>query len=79
MTKYTLINQLQQPNTEKDKPLLPEGVQYQEYVIEPKDGKMTVFIPLKEATAFEDAITKHTILLRSDVRNLLRIHRGIME
>ncbi len=77
MSKFSLIKQLQNP-TSVEKPLLPRGIQYQEYVIEPKDGNMTVFIPLREAAAFEEAIQEHAILFRSDVRTLLRTHRGII-
>lgn len=77
MTKFALIKQLHNPPVE-EKPLLPEGIQYQEYVIEPKDGKMTVFIPLRESEEFEKSLLKQTVLLRSDVRQLLRTHRGII-
>lgn len=77
MTKFALIKQLQNP-TKAEKPLLPEGIRYQEYVIEPKDGKMTVFVPLRETEEFEKALQKQTVLLRSDVRRLLRTHRGII-
>ena len=77
MSNFSLIKQLQQgPSTEKQ--CLPKGIKYQEYEIEPKDGTMTVFIPLKEAEAFEQALQEINILLRSDVRNLLRAHRGII-
>ncbi len=77
MSEYSLIKQLQNPATE-EKPLLPRGVKYQEYVVEPQEGDMTVFIPLRETEAFEAAIKEEAVLLRSDVRRLLRAHRGII-
>ena len=77
MSKYSLIKQLQNPATE-EKPRLPRGIQYQEYVVEPKEGNMTVFIPLRETEAFEEGIKECAVLLRSDVRRLLRTHRGII-
>jgi len=77
MSKFSLIKQLQiAPIQEKS--LLPEGIKYQEYVVQPKDGNMTVFIPLRETEAFETAVGKIDILLRADVRTLLRDHRGII-
>jgi hypothetical protein len=77
MSEYSLIKQLQNPATE-EKPLLPRGIKYQEYVVEPQEGDMTVFIPLRETEAFEAAIKEEAVLLRSDVRRLLRAHRGII-
>jgi hypothetical protein len=77
MSEYSLIKQLQNPPTE-EKPRLPRGLDYQEYVVEPQEGNMTVFIPIRETEAFEEAIKEHTVLLRSDVRRLLRAHRGII-
>lgn len=77
MSKFSLIKQLQNPATE-EKPLLPRGIKYQEYVVEPQEGDMTVFIPLRETEAFETAIKEQAVLLRSDVRRLLRAHRGII-
>lgn len=77
MSNFSLIKQLQNPTAE-DEPRLPKGIRYQEYEIEPKDGTMTVFIPLKEAEAFEESLMEFNILLRADVRSLLRKHRGIM-
>lgn len=77
MSNFSLIKQLQTP-VKQEKSLLPEGIKYQEYVVQPKDGDMTVFIPLREAEAFEAAIIEIDILLRSDVRTLLRNHRGII-
>jgi len=77
MSKFSLIKQLQNPATE-EKPLLPRGIKYQEYVVEPQEGDMTVFIPLRETEAFEAAIKEQAVLLRSDVRRLLRAHRGII-
>jgi hypothetical protein len=77
MSKYSLIKQLHNPPT-VETPLLPEGIRYQEYQIDPKDGTMTVFIPLREADAFEESLMEYSTLLRSDVRTLLRKHRGII-
>lgn len=77
MSEFSLIKQLQNPATE-EKPLLPRGIEYQEYVVEPREGSMTVFVPLRETEAFEEAIKGHAVLLRSDVRDLLRTHRGII-
>ena len=46
MSKFSLIKQLQTPT--ENTSLLPEGIKYQEYIIEPKGERMTVFIPLRE-------------------------------
>ncbi len=77
MSNFSLIKQLQNP-PKQEKSLLPEGIKYQEYVVQPKDGDMTVFIPLREAEAFEVAVGEIDTLLRADVRTLLRNHRGII-
>lgn len=77
MSKFSLIKQLQeQPETEKS--VLPKGIQYQEYDVQTKDGDMTVFIPLREAEAFEKSLSEQTIVFRGDIRRLLRKHRGII-
>lgn len=77
MSNFSLIKQLQQ-GPSADEQRLPKGIEYQEYQVEPKDGTMTVFIPLREADAFEQSLKEIDILLRSDVRDLLRKHRGII-
>jgi len=77
MSKFSLIKQLQSGPTEV-KSLLPKGIEYQEQTVQPKEGDMTVFIPIKEAEAFQNAINDIDVLLRADVRTLLRNHRGII-
>ena len=77
MSNYSLIKQLQSGPTE-EKSLLPKGIKYQEQTVRPKEGDMTVFIPIREAEAFQSAINDIDILLRADVRTLLRNHRGII-
>ena len=77
MSKYSLIKQLQSGPIE-EKSLLPKGIEYQEQVVQPKEGSMTVFIPIREAEAFQTAINDIAVLMRADVRTLLRNHRGII-
>ena len=77
MSNYSLIKQLQSGPTE-EKSLLPKGIEYQEQTVRPKEGDMTVFIPIKEAEAFQNAINDINVLVRADVRTLLRNHRGII-
>ncbi len=78
MTDYSLIKQLHnQP--EQEEQLLPEGIDYQQFEIATHDtDDMTVFVPISEAQNFEQSLMKYTVLVRSDVRNELRNHRGII-
>ena len=78
MSDFPLIKLLHNP-PEAKKSLLPEGIKYQRYEIVPKEGTMTVYIPMRECEAFEEALMEYKVLLRSDVRSLLRTHRGIIE
>lgn len=78
MSKFSLIKQLKTPEETAEPSLLPEGIRYQEYEVEHKDGSMTVFIPLRETEAFEQSLMEIDNLLRTDIRDLLRTHRGII-
>ncbi len=79
MADFPLIKELQRTPKEEARPLLPEGIKYEQYEIDAHDcGTMKVYVPLSEAQAFETAVAAHTVLVRSDVRKLLRTHRGII-
>jgi hypothetical protein len=79
MTDYSLIKSLQEPKEAKTQPLLPEGIKYDEYEVETYDsGTITVHVPLSEASAFEQSLISCDVIIRSDIRNLMRKHRGII-
>lgn len=57
---------------------LPDGIQYQEYVVEVDSVDTTVYIPLRECEAFETTLSRDVkILDRATLRDVLRQHRGL--
>ena len=77
--KFTLLQQLDEerrfPN---DQPTIPSGIKYQEYTMEICEEELTVLIPLRECDAFEQTLTEiDRSLDTSDLRDILRKHRGI--
>lgn len=78
-SKYSLIEQLNNPE-KSSAPILPEGINYQEHNLTVDREEVKVFIPLRESSAFEAAITEHgKYLNRDDFRSLMRKHRGILD
>ena len=77
MTDFSLIKQIARPQPEV-KSNLPKGIEYDELCVETHDaGKMTVFLPKSTSQSFEAAINEYTVVVKSDVKDLLREFRGI--
>jgi hypothetical protein len=76
MTKFALIEEFQNPNTD-DKTPLPRGLKYQEYELSLYGEPITVFVPLKESAAFEQAMPKRDTFNRRELKHLLHKFRGI--
>ena len=80
MADYSLLKKLQEKPQPVTPPLLPEGIKYEEYEVDAYDcGTLTVFVPESESEAFEAALMEHTVLVRADIRALMRAHRGIIK
>lgn len=78
MTEFSLLQQLQNKQTPTP-PLLPRGVKYDDILVTPHDTpEMLVHIPISESASFREAINQYTVLVKTDVRNELRKHRGII-
>lgn len=77
--KFSLLQRLNEADhSPKEKSPFAPGIEYQEYLLEVEGKDETIFIPLKECTAFEDALSKQTkYLTREELREFLRSHRGI--
>ena len=57
---------------------LPKGIRYNEYTLTVDEEETKIFIPLKEAVAFEETLDKEgKYLSREQLATLLRKHRGI--
>lgn len=79
MADFSLIKTLQGNPTPPTQSLLPEGIVYEEYEVDSYDcGTITVHVPRSEAELFEQALSEYTVIVRSDVRSLMRTHRGII-
>lgn len=79
MSDYSLIKSFQDKPSDADKPLLPEGVKYEEYEVDTYDcGTITVHVPLAESASFEQSLLSSDVIVRSDIRKLMRKHRGII-
>ena len=76
MAKFALLEEFQNPNRD-DKTPLPRGIKYQGYEVSLYGEPVTVFIPLKEAAAFEQAMPDQDTLNRDQLKRLLRKFRGI--
>lgn len=77
---FPLIKQLGdlEKNPAGDKPLLPKGIKYDEKVVIVENQEIQVFIPLRESTDFDTAISEHgKYISRHEFSMLLRKHRGI--
>jgi hypothetical protein len=78
--KFSLLKQLEElkKNPDAHKSPLPKGIKYEQRTLMVESQEVTVFIPLREATAFDQAITEQgKYLSRYDLSTLLRKHRGI--
>ena len=77
--KFSLLQQLDEAQrTPVEKSPFAPGVEYQEYELEVDGKNQNIFIPLKECTAFEEALSQQTkYLTGDDLRKFLRNHRGI--
>lgn len=79
MSDFSLIKSLQTPVDPKTQSPLPEGIRYEEYEVDTYDCDVVkVFIPLSESEAFESELSDYTVVVRSDVRSLMRKYRGII-
>ncbi len=76
MTEFALIEEFQNPNT-NDKTPLPKGLKYQEYELSLHGEPVTVFVPLKESAAFEQAMPDQDTFNRNELKRLLHKFRGI--
>ncbi len=78
-TKFSLLKQLDELHTQPvEQSPFPKGVEYQEYSLEVEGKDQTIFIPLRECTAFEAALSSQTkYLTTDDMQEILRVHRGI--
>lgn len=78
MKDLPLIEQLNSLDKNEEQSTLPSSIKYQQYELEVDKAAQIVNIPLREAQAFEDAITKiKEPLTRSTLKSLLREFRGI--
>lgn len=77
---FSLLQQLSEEHQNpKEVSPFPPGVDYQEYLIEIDKKEKSVFIPLRECTAFEQTLsTLPKYPDREDLRTVLRKHRGIV-
>lgn len=77
MKAFTLIKQLQEPEDKAVSPL-PPGIKYQLYELDIQGDTRRVYIPLREADAFEEAVQQiEEQLTTSTLSKLLRQFRGI--
>jgi hypothetical protein len=78
---FPLIKKLEQLHKDPkcDESPLPKGVKYEQRIIMVEDSEeVTIFIPLREATAFDQAISEQgKYISRHDFSVLLRTYRGI--
>lgn len=54
-------------------------IKYQEYEIVVEGKAQTVFIPVRETELFEKTLEKYEQIGKHDLREILRMHRGIRE
>lgn len=79
MSKYSLIKQLNEAEKQKDAPksTMPTGLPYQEYEIEVDGKERLINIPLREADAFETAVSEMGEIDGPALKTLLRQFRGL--
>jgi len=79
MNDFSLIKQLEDLDNSGDKSSSPSvAIKYQQYELDVEKRTQKVNIPLREAEAFEEAITSLSEPLTRDVlRRLLREFRGV--
>lgn len=77
--KPSLLNHLKEDGfAYKPEKKFPNGIDYQEYVVEVEGKETTVYIPLRECDAFETTLSRDVKLLdKSTLRDVLRQHRGL--
>ncbi len=76
---FSLLKQLDEARTTPpESSPFPKGIEYQEYSLDVEGKDQTIFIPLRECSAFETALLQQTNSLTSDdICEILRVHRGI--
>lgn len=77
MKTFTLIKQLQEPE-DKAKSPFPPGIKYQQYELDIQGDTRRIYVPLREADAFEEEVLQlDEQLTMSTLSKLLRQFRGI--
>ena len=74
--KFSLLSTLNNSNKPKES-MLPKGHKYQEYIITVEGQEKTVFIPLRESETFEQLLSNTKEITITQLREILRKHRGI--
>lgn len=77
--KFPLFQQLEnlRKNPSSASPL-PRGVKYEKRIVSMVNEEIAVFIPLREAQAFDQTVPKNGKYFKSEeLSDLLRKHRGI--
>ena len=78
MSTFSLLQELGKPPEEPEASLLPEGIDYDEYVVKTIDvGEKIVYIPVRAAGGFEEALSEYNTIVYAELKQLLREHRGI--
>lgn len=76
MTKFTLIEQLQNPAETSDTP--DNGISYQQYELTVESVDYIIQIPVREGDAFEQHIEENERLSKRDLKKILREVRGLI-